>query len=83
MLMPTVLLIKLDVLYAHVLCLVLVIQYTVQDGDTLDSISRALATTPEALMNLNRNRITHFAHASALGTSSRKESVSLPLFSVR
>ena len=82
-LMPTGLLIILDVLYAHVLCLVLFIQYTVQGGDTLDSISRALATTPETLINLNRNRITHFAHASALGTPSRRESVPLPLFSVR
>jgi spore germination protein YaaH len=36
-------------------------QYTIQEGDTLASIAHNLATTPEAIMKLNFNRITHFA----------------------
>lgn len=36
-------------------------QYIIQEGDTLASIAHNLATTPEAIMKLNFNRITHFA----------------------
>ena len=36
-------------------------QYVIQEGDTLSSIAHNLATTPEAIMKLNFNRITHFA----------------------
>jgi hypothetical protein len=37
-----------------------------QEGDTLDSVARMMGTTPEAIMHLNRNRITHFINPRAL-----------------
>jgi len=41
-------------------------QYTMQDGDTLESVAQVLSTTPEAIVNLNRNRITHFENPARL-----------------
>mmetsp|Transcript_88620 Transcript_88620/g.143578 ORF Transcript_88620/g.143578 Transcript_88620/m.143578 type:complete len:112 (-) Transcript_88620:446-781(-) len=41
-------------------------QYTMQDGDTLESVAQVLSTTPEAIVDLNRNRITHFGNPARL-----------------
>jgi len=37
-----------------------------QDGDTLESVAQVLSTTPEAIVDLNRNRITHFGNPARL-----------------
>jgi hypothetical protein len=52
-----------------------VVQHIVQEGETVESIARMLATTPEAIVNLNRNRITHFARPSAVGMYRSRERI--------
>jgi len=41
-------------------------QYVMQPGDTIESVAKVLATTAGAIINLNRNRITHFEDPSKL-----------------
>lgn len=41
-------------------------EYVMQEGESLDSVALMFATTPDAIMQLNFNRITHFRNPATL-----------------